>query len=72
MNPRMGDSHPRDEICEKAGPELFALIAEWRNRHGLTAFEYLYLMNAMTGRFVQACCVAEREGVKPATEAPPG
>jgi hypothetical protein len=68
----MGEGHPRDKITEEAGPELFQILAEWRNRHGLTAFEYLYLMNVMTGRFVQAACVAEREGVKTPNGAPAG
>jgi hypothetical protein len=54
--------HPRDVVCEKAGPELFTILQEWQARHGLSPWEFIYLLNVVIGRHAQHLCVVERGG----------
>ena len=68
---RMEAPHPRDAVCEAAGQELLLWAADWRNRHGLSSAEYLYLLGVLQHRHVQAVCVSERERVEGPLGGPP-
>lgn len=61
--PQAQPTHPRDAAIERAVQEMFPWVAEWRERHGLTAIETMYVMNVWINRICGALCLAEREGI---------
>ena len=55
--------HPRDDAIEAAVKEIVVVINEWRERHQMTAIEFLYILGVMQHRTVNALALGEREFV---------
>ena len=67
MNPQQQPPpHPRDLVIEKAVVELQPLISTWLQANPLTMIEYLYILQVVMGRQLQAACLQERALSQPA------
>lgn len=65
--------HPRDLQIEDAAREVLTFMKDWCARHRLTVYEFLYLMNQISGQEMQRACLKEREDQdKAAKERDPG
>lgn len=60
----------RDDVCDRAGKELFEFAQSWKERHSLTNHEISYIVGVLAVRHHQDCVKQER--VKPVPPAPPG
>lgn len=54
-------THPRDEVCQRAGEELSAWVVQWVARHQLTWHEFSYLLHTLGRGYARTLCAAERE-----------
>lgn len=57
--------HPRAAIATKAGCELESFLADWTQRHTLTATEELMILNNAIGRTLKYCLRSERHPKQP-------
>lgn len=58
--PSVPGPHPRDLQMQEAGEELFGLTKEWSDRHGLSQWEFHYLLATLQRGHLQAACLAMR------------
>jgi hypothetical protein len=64
--------HPRDAAIRAAVDELLPFVADWKGRHGLSPYEFLFILHTLSSKTVQALCLAEREQVAPTPPGSPG
>lgn len=64
--PKQPPPHPRDLVIEKAVVELQPMIDAWLKSNPLTMLEYLYILQVVMGRQLQAACLHERSFSQPA------